>query len=362
MKITQHLKSKVYRTIYTKTESNSKKQFEHDFGCYPPIPLQTKAPSTKFRVVQLNTLGFIIHKIILIYKLQTRNFESIDEELRSSEWVTALQEQTTKSTESLRTFKKEFESQSPINKILASVFIIAISPAIILPLTAYLSYKFCKIALAALKEDKYRGVFMPAIHDELEILVFGRNDDKNKLDAVKSHEHIHLVQYTRRMEPDGKFNTALKNPEDILTQECARNKYINYLFEKEELEARLHEFVLSFYRTHRFLPLSKNGFINLISTPSKISPLVCEILSDNAPPCDEIKEATETYSVRDLQSEREIAIILLSIKSKDLQRKFINEALTVMYGNLLGYYGDQGAKKRFLAEIKRPNLYDSHWT
>ena len=62
------------------------------------------------------------------------------------------------------------------------------------------------------------------------------------------------------------------------------------------------------------------------------------------------------------QSEREIAIILLSIKNKELQRRFILEALTVMYGNLLDYYGDQGAKERFLAEIKRPNLYDSQWT
>lgn len=362
VKIIKYFKSKVLAPIYTKTESNSKDQFEHDFGCYPPIALQATVPTTKFSIIQLNTLGFIIHKISLIYKLQTRKFESIDEELRVSEWLTTLQEQNTKAMESLRSLKNEFESQSTINKILTTTLISLISPAIILALAAYLTYYFFKLTLAALKEDKLRGVFMPVIHDDLEILVFGRNDDKNKLDAVKSHEHIHLVQYTHRMEPGGKFKIALKNPEEILTQECAKSKYINYLFEKEELEARLHEFVLSFYRTHRLLPLSKNEFINLISTANKISPLVCEILLENAAPFDKTEESTETYPVRDFQSEREIAIILLSIKNKELQRRFILEALTVMYGNLLGYYGDQGAKERFLAEIKRPNLYDSHWT
>ncbi|MNR36493.1 hypothetical protein D3C85_1544150 [compost metagenome] len=54
----------------------------------------------------------------------------------------------------------------------------------------------------------------------------------------------------------------------------------------------------------------------------------------------------------------QLAFILLDIKTKELEYRFITEVLSVMYGNLLKYYGDRIASSRYLEGIARPNLYD----
>ena len=48
----------------------------------------------------------------------------------------------------------------------------------------------------------------------------------------------------------------------------------------------------------------------------------------------------------------------MNIDTPELTCRFITEVLTVMYGNLLRYYGDETASSAFLFDIARPNLYD----
>ncbi|UCO96387.1 hypothetical protein LF844_17080 [Metapseudomonas lalkuanensis] len=285
----------------------------------------------------------------------------MNEDFRKSTTVKKLKESNKKLTESFQTVKEKLETLNPIKKIAALLLLILTSPAMILALTACFSYYLCKLTLATFREKEVRGSFLPVMNNDLEIIISGNLKNKNQIDAVKSHEHLHLVQYTHRMTSGEKDKIKLSNPLDILTQESAKNSYINYIFERDETEARLHEFVLSFYRNHNSLPLDLEGFIRLISTSRKLNPLISKILFDTASAHKENKDILETYQIRDAQTETDIAIAILSIKSAELQKKFILEVLTVMYGNLLGYYGDQCAKENFLEEIKRPNLYDSLW-
>lgn len=358
---TKYFKSKIVGSAYTKTESNSKIQFEHDFGCYPPSPLNTTEPSTKFSIIHLSKFGNIFYKISTLLKLQTRNPEVMNDDFRESKLVKELQESNKKIMNYFKVLKKELEKQNKIKKIATLSLLALISPFMILALTAYLFFFLCKLTLETFKEKEVRGSFCPIINNDLEILIFGKRNNKNQIDSVKSHEHLHLMQYTHKMASGEKDKIKINNPLDILTEEGAKNPYVNYIFEQDEMEARLHEFVLSFYRTHNFLPLDLDGFIRLISTSQKLSPLISEALLNTTPGTKEKKYNLEAYPVRDAQTEIDMAIIMLSIKNTGIRKKFILEVLAVMYGNLLGYYGDQGAKNNFLEGIKRPNLYDSLW-
>ena len=49
---------------------------------------------------------------------------------------------------------------------------------------------------------------------------------------------------------------------------------------------------------------------------------------------------------------------MLVIKTNELAFRYITEVLSVMYGNLLKYYGDDAAGCSYLKDIARPNFYD----
>ncbi|QLF20655.1 hypothetical protein [Pseudomonas aeruginosa] len=181
------------------------------------------------------------------------------------------------------------------------------------------------------------------------------------MDAVKTHEHLHLAQYVCREKFGENERIKLKCPLNVLDENLAGSPYINYLFEPDELEARLHEFVLSFYRGGGVLPLDVDGFIRMLAASKGLSPIIVNNLNDSFALLKEASQGFESYSVRDIQTEKEFVYIMLAINGTDLRRKFILEVLTVMYGNLLGYYGDQRAKMAFLESIERPNLYDALW-
>jgi len=123
------------------------------------------------------------------------------------------------------------------------------------------------------------------------------------------------------------------------------------------MEARLHEFVLSYYREFRSIPLNFDGFILLIAGCKELSGFVLDAI--NKCNSDLLSEnIINSYSVREKEFARDIDFALLAMKSHDLRYKFISEVLAIMYGNLIGYYGDHETSYTFLSQIKGPNLYD----
>ena len=94
------------------------------------------------------------------------------------------------------------------------------------------------------------------------------------MDAVLSHEHIHLLQH--------KFGLSttryLRNPDDLIAEEYNGDSSVLYMFEDIEVEARLHEIVLSYYRKAHALPLTVDAFLQALAGCEHMSELVEQAL------------------------------------------------------------------------------------
>lgn len=144
-------------------------------------------------------------------------------------------------------------------------------------------------------------------------------------------------------------------PQLLLSDKALTEPFYLYLLEKEEVEARLHESVLSFYRTHRQLPKTVQDFLGLLAASQQLGWLISGTMVLQGV---SFNQEMGTYPEREVMFVEQLEFVLLAIKSRELLCKFLTEVLTVMYGNLLRYYGDDAASRSLLMDIKRPNFYD----
>jgi len=71
-------------------------------------------------------------------------------------------------------------------------------------------------------------------------------------DSILAHEHIHLLQHR-----GGQIDDKQSNCADVFFGIAwEKEAYLLYILEKNELEARLHEVVISYYRLKEELPLT----------------------------------------------------------------------------------------------------------
>lgn len=261
----------------------------------------------------------------------------------------------------IRSVIHDFQRLGLAEKIILFTLMIVISPILLMVLSIPVARLFRTIIKASQKESY--GEFLPVLDGDLEIIVRMDFNGSKKGDAIKSHEHIHLIQYLSRIEVGEKYKgkPQLKRPVEIIGEEFSRSLTIKYLFEPNEIEARLHEVVLSYYRANGSLPLEFDQFILSLATSKNLSKVILDSSQYSKELLGSKPQEIIEYSVRDEQSAKELAYTIIAIRSKCLREKFILEVLPVMYGNLLGYYGDQDSRNIFLSKIHRPNLYDSLW-
>lgn len=171
-----------------------------------------------------------------------------------------------------------------------------------------------------------------------------------------SHEHIHLLQHKEEHLATHSRNVSWLD-DQLFTEMARANEilpHLKYILQKNEVEARLHELVVSFYLTHMNLPLNVASFLALLVASKQLGWFVSEILiSANVNFGDAFAEFVE----RDKMQARDLEMVLLSMPD-ELALRFITEVMPVMYGNLIRYYGDHVASSAFLAQISRPNFYD----
>ena len=201
------------------------------------------------------------------------------------------------------------------------------------------------------KKRNVLGLFMPYFKDELQIIVKSQGHLNKGEAAIISHEHIHLLQYRN---PES-HSRRVKSPQTLLTAEGLADRFTLYILEKMEVEARLHESVLSFYRAHHYLPTTVSEFLGLLASSKTIGLHVTSILENGDVT---FQRDQGTYSDREGRPVEHLGWILMDIKTPELQRRFITEVMPVMYGNMLKYYGDDAASRQFLSNIDRPNFYD----
>jgi hypothetical protein len=328
----------IVRPFYSKERISCAGQLGDDFGGFPPAPLRCESISGEFNVVRTRGIGEIWHTLIVHNRI-LQGIES-DTQCLSADFVECF------GADQMLALRHAFDGFGSSAKF--------IKPAAI---TLVLGMKGVKLTIrmvqSAHQESSVLGCFVPVREHESEIVVnAGRHarSCKSELPTI-SHEHIHLLQH----KDSAMRLRCARSPEILLSKEGLAMPFLLYLLEANEVEARLHESVLSFYRAYRRLPMTVPMFLGMLAASQQLGELVSQILKLAGVSFDRLDI---TYPERGVMYAEQLESILVYINTPELTCRFITEVLTVMYGNLLRYYGDETASGDFFLEIARPNLYD----
>lgn len=303
--------------LYATQKKCSKIQLFEDFEGFPPAPLNCTNTAWDFNVVTTRGIGDLYNCLIIIKRLIHA----------------AAKDKNSVST-------KFLELVGVKNDHLF---------AKILFLSPILLYTLMKMVRS---NKGGAAVVLPFLENERQITIrLDASKERKNVDPLISHEHIHLLQH-RNSE---KHSKNIKCPELLFSDKDKDDKYLLYLMEKDEIEARLHEIVISYYRIKRELPLEIEGFLELLSGSDQCGWLVVEALASRGI---DTKNDLIKYRERDIMFANNVANILVRIENLDLRYRFIAEVLAVMYGNLINYYGDEKSSRKYMSVIERPNLYD----
>ncbi|MGM0985022.1 MAG: hypothetical protein ACQEXG_16665 [Pseudomonadota bacterium] len=358
MKIIHFLKSKLYQDNKVKSTT----QLENDFLEFPPFPLQNSLLTSEFTVVKVYGIGRLFYYLKMFYNFLFKRGYAINKNFSDSSVLMDMQRNTRENLsqvkEAFSNMKKEFEKQIFLKRILVFVSVIILSPIMVIALLMSIFYFTIRFGVVLLRINKNTlgnlGVFLPLIEGQEVVIVRPDLARKRKVDisAVLSHEHIHFLQYKN---DDSSRKSTINSPE-VFIKEKLLTSYILYLFERNEVEARLHELVLSYYRKFRQLPLELEGFVGIFLASREISHLLKNLVGQGDFPSPSSEE--EMFFIREKDVADDLELILLSIKKEDQRCKFVTEVMATMYGNLLKLYGDQKSSNSFNNQIGLPNLYD----
>ena len=345
------LLARIVRPFYSVEHKTSQQQLLDDFGEFPPTPLSCESLKGEFEIVRIYRIGEIYQKFVFNTKLLKTMMKSDDSEMsaemsnefnaklnRNSEFEGALREMKEQLSLIKAIFSgdysvifKDLDESSGVHHPIIKALLKAL---IKIMLFGYMPIKMLSIVIKSPLDPTRLGEFSGLFKNESQVTIQMGNLNKQQRSEVSiiSHEHIHLLQHR-----NNQIHYHIKSPQDLLKDDLDESfcKHILYVLQKDEIEARLHEIALSFYRVHRHLPLTTTDFLGLFSSSLSLE-----------------------YSVRDSLFAEDLKLCLFSIKTKELRYRFVTEVLTVMYGNLLNYYGDPVASENYLKEIPRPNLYD----
>ena len=325
-----NLLARLFRPYFSVEKKTSQEQLRQDFGEFPPTPLQCESLTGEFNVVRTSGIGQTYHDLAVQFCVMDADIESLSTDLLANFDADRLHE-----------LQSTFESLGPRGSRFAK--------------RAMFGWLFvvrtAKAVRYGTKRPNVQGMFIPYFKDELQIVVKSRRHLKKSDAPIVSHEHIHLLQHRN---PEGHCR-HVRLPQELLTEEGWADSFVLYILEKIEVEARLHESVLSFYRAHHYLPTTASGFLGLLASSEMIGLLVISILESGDVA---FQRRQETYPERESGPVKQLGWVLTDIKTPELQCRYITEVLPVMYGNLLKYYGDDVASRSFLRDIDRPNFYD----
>lgn len=325
-----NLLARFFRPYFSVEKKSSHEQLRQDFGEFPPTPLRCESLTGEFNVVRASGIGQIYHELAVQFRVMDADIESL-----STDFLAKF------NAKQLHEWHSTFESMGPRGSRFAKLAMFG----------WLLVMRTAKAVRYGTKRSNVQGLFVPYFKDGLQIFVKSQKH-LNESDAyIVSHEHIHLLQHVN---PESHCR-HVRSPQELLTEEGLTDKFILYVLEKKEVEARLHEAVLSFYRAYRYLPTTVSGLLGLLASSKMIGLQVISILESGDVT---FHREQGTYPEREARPVEHLGWVLMDIKTPELKRRYIAEVLPVMYGNLLKYYGDDVASSSFLKDIDRPNFYD----
>ena len=336
-----------------KKKTDSETQLALDFGHYPPNPLRPMKIKNQFDLAYIGTIAGIFYGLKLTFSVFT------DKSLYDHPAFTEFKKHVSNLKEQFHTFTTNLNNSFLYLKwIPAVVLLICFSPIlalICLYLLVHLIYKM----------DVFRrnlGLYLPNLPSQISIFPNAlKKMDKSWIseDGIISHEHTHMLQhiyfsdrYVRFSEEKGDvLKRMLKNPE----QDFA---FCSYHLIPDEMEARLHEVILSYYRQYEELPIDYYGFVGLLlgirdpEGDNIFSKLTTKMV--NKAEIDTSNLGIYCFEVRSRLCEFEMVSAILKLVDPD---RYILEVLPVMYGNLLILYGDTDQAEKYFETLGGCELY-----
>lgn len=320
----------IIKPFYYKKNIKTIDQLKDDFGEFPPYPLKFKDKNYDFNLIKVNKIGIFFYYLSDIYKIMLKE---------------ALFDDTASDFRKLKKDVANLHNEYGFLYILVFFFLILlISPFVIL----YILVKSFLFGLKVIRLTRSKlGYFLPLMKQRNVVVRAGKHEIE---EYILTHEHLHYLQYRSPYSKSKSINL----PSDFLSSTSDKTSYIFYLLEKNELEARLHEIILSFYRKNKNIPLSFNSYLSIFDKNNDFKSLLTNYIDfDDF----HIDDAFHDYDSRSLDVADDFNIIFLSVNEKYTLR-IVTEVLSVMYGHLIYYYGDEKSSEKFLHKIPRPNLYD----
>lgn len=343
-----------------KIKTNSIEQLKRDFGEYPPKPLKTDAVAVPFTINYLNWFSLYFIRLRGVISLTRRKNDGIkSQELleKRTEFKKVLRKMFSEFGDELSKSKAEYKSFSFIKKVAMFLAFIFVLPFIFIYIVIIAVFTALKLTNALFSTKYYSSLFGFYTHgiglkNEVNIVNKSVKKANINLESVVSHEHLHLLQQLEGVMYDNEIQKKDFFDRVRLIIESENSEYILYLSQRHEVEARLHEMVLSFYRHHGLMPLSYEEFMGFLLANEKLQQILKHDKNINC------FSRYESYAVREEEAVSELFIILFVIKDTLVISRFVKEVLSVMYSNLLHYYGDEAASKKMLESIPSTLLYE----
>jgi hypothetical protein len=349
---------------------DSTEQLNNDFGEYPPHPLvNTMQRQLPFYVVHTSLLNKKLYDLILLVRSLRIELDHTNPFLSDiSKIKSRFRKQLSDAREQINSFKSEIANSAIHIKIFAVVFITLVLPIFILFAAAFILFNIIQITLQTNFSSNSLGFYIPIpFNGRSEIVAntyrIKHRSSKDTNDGIISHEHIHLLQdhYFSRLDMPYRSYNHFSGKNEIVLKQLLNNpeqKFndLQYYFQINEMEARLHEVVLSHYRVYRVLPATHHEFTEMILGSHKLGKVVKEIMEREK--LDTSVYLTNPYRVRSDSMEIQMAIAIMKLRDTSTSLRFILEALSVMYGNLLFLYGGENESLAFMRTIKSTQLYE----
>ena len=229
--------------------------------------------------------------------------------------------------------------------ITLSIFALATLPFIILPVLVIFSFNM---------QIDPRGFYSAALSNRTLYVMKGRKKIEH-FDPVISHEHIHMIQdemYKSGFIQNLTFNNFSVNAEIFNFETLKKYKEkvpVNYLFSPLEIEARLHEIVLTYYRSKKSMPRNAVEFVEMIMN--------FKLLTLNTEENYKILLETRFYS-----GVETYFIAQIEVLKTESAAMFLQHVLPIFYRRLLTYYGATELISEFDKNPPDTTLFDKLFT
>lgn len=193
--------------------------------------------------------------------------------------------------------------------------------------------------------------FYSSILSNKTLYLVNKSSNYDYYHPIISHEHIHMIQ--DEMYKSGFIQPLIFHKTNVINDICYTEKLnkvskictLDYLFSPLEIEARLHEVVLTYYREKKIMPKNADEFIELI--------LSFRFLAHSTE--DNYENLLETRYRIGADNYFNLTFILLKTEHA---ATFFRDVLPIFYRRLLTYYGATSLIEEFDKSPPDRTLFD----